>query len=490
MSLIPGDPVAQSLVQQNMLQREFQDGLLPSFLYRAEVAASEEWTGQAGDTKTFTGTGFMDIDTTPKDPRVDPTPKEYPFEQWSATLNDWKDTADVQMTQSYNSIQSLYLEKAKKLGINAGATLNRIIRQRLFNPAQAGWTVANTAQSATTTLRVERLNGFTTARRPDLPAGSPVRYDPVSAANPLQITIQTSATTTVTRNVTGFVSDFFILGAPDEFGPGTLTLDAAVTVADRAAVIASNATWLWRAGTGYDPQFGKIDQITSANLLRFNDIQAAVANFNIENVQPHADGFFHMHISPISERQLFGDVAFQRLETSRGLNDNPYLRNVISTTMGCVFIRNNENPIPQNVANGRAASYANFYANPGTTPTDALGFELWNTGNPTTGRVVQRALLVGEGFLKEYLQKQAGYVTDAGVMGIVVDPDGQVSNNGVVIRMRGVNMYIRAAQNRTMDQVSMTWRCIGDWVGRPDGTTGGPAKTKRVASIEHATGLT
>lgn len=247
MSLIPGDPVAQSLVQQNMLQREFQDGLLPSFLYRAEVAASEEWTGQAGDTKTFTGTGFMDIDTTPKDPRVDPTPKEYPFEQWSATLNDWKDTADVQMTQSYNSIQSLYLEKAKKLGINAGATLNRIIRQRLFNPAQAGWTVANTAQSATTTLRVERLNGFTTARRPDLPAGSPVRYDPVSAANPLQITIQTSATTTVTRNVTGFVSDFFILGAPDEFGPGTLTLDAAVTVADRAAVIASNATWLWRA---------------------------------------------------------------------------------------------------------------------------------------------------------------------------------------------------------------------------------------------------
>lgn len=65
MSLIPNNPPLRDLVQQNFLQREFQDGLLPRFLFRAEVASTEDWPGQAGDTKVFTGDGFIEVSTKP-----------------------------------------------------------------------------------------------------------------------------------------------------------------------------------------------------------------------------------------------------------------------------------------------------------------------------------------------------------------------------------------------------------------------------------------
>ena len=476
MSLIPNNPPLRDLVQQNFLQREFQDGLLPRFLFRAEVASTEDWPGQAGDTKVFTGDGFIEVSTKPKDPTIDPTPKTYPVEQWSATLYDWKETVDVNMVQSFQAAQSLYLRNGKKLAINGGHTLNRIIRQRLLNPAQAGWTVADGAQTSTVTLRVRRLNGFTEARRPDLGTGSQVRYAPVTTLNPLQVQIEGVGT----RNVIGYNPD----NPGDVFGPGTVTLDAAVTVADRAAVIARNATWLYRVGTGHDPVQGKIDQITAANLLRLSDLRAGVARFNAQNIEPHADGYIHGHIDPISERQLFGDPELQRLSTGSTLNAGPYLRNVLGVVMGVVLIRNNEMPYPDTVDNGRIATRGPSY----WSEDDALGMELWSTGSPATGRPVRRVLLVGDGFLKEYMQRQENYISDAGVMGVVADPDGQVQNNGVVIRMNGVNLMIRAAQNRTMDQVSMTWRFIGDWVGRPDTVVGDDARYKRVAVIEHAAG--
>lgn len=480
MSLIPNNAVLRSLVQQNMLQREFQDGLLPRFLFRAEVASVESWPGQAGDTKVFTDDGFLPIDIAPLPVTTDPTPQTYPVEQWSASLYDWKGTVDVNMVQSFQAMQSLYLRNAKKLSIQGGFTLNNIVRQRLMNAAQAGWTVADGAQGPTTTLRVRRINGFTDVRRPDLASGSPVRYETVSSTNPLQITVQGNGT----RNVTGFTPD----NAGDIWGPGTLTLDLAVTVTDRAAVIASNSTWLWRVGTGYDPNAGKIDQITAANLLRWSDIRAVVAHFQsgLAPVEEHEDGYYHMHIDPMGSKQLFADPETQRLYTARELNSGPYLKGTFSTGMGVVLIENALMPDPSTVLNGQVAQLPagkKFYST-----ADSLGFELWPTGTPATSQPVRRALLVGRGFLKEYQQEQLNYVSDAGVTGIIADPDGLVQNNGVAIRMQGVNLYIRSGMNRTMDQISMTWRFIGDWVAKPDGCVGDASKYKRASVIEYAYG--
>ena len=86
---------------------------------------------------------------------------------------------------------------ARKLGINAAQTMNRIVRNRMYNVAESGHTVADGAQVAVTSLRVKRLNGFTKARSA---SGSVVRFNDVSSANPLTINVEGVGT----RSVIGF----------------------------------------------------------------------------------------------------------------------------------------------------------------------------------------------------------------------------------------------------------------------------------------------
>ena len=455
-------PEIRAIVQENILERSFHDSLFPRLLFRGE-ATPQVWPANVGDTMVFTGVGLIKPKMKPLKPGQDPVPSSVAYEQWTAQLEQYADTQDTNMPTSIVAIANLFLRNAHQLGLSAGQTLNRIPRNRLYNAAESGWTVTDQSQSGVNVLRVKRLNGFTRARRPDLVAGSPVRFDAVSGNNPLPVTILTTGGAT-TRNVIGFSPDT----AGDEIGPGTITLNGApVTVNNRAYVYSSDRTYIVRVGGGL-----QIDDIIGTDILKLSDIRTAVARLRQSNVPEQPDGRFHCHLDPTSEAQIFADDEFQRLLTA--LPDYyMYKQFTIGELLGCVFFRNNECPLPETVEGGETATYSQ---------DDPFAGELYANGT-TTGVRVHRALFVGQGGLHEYYQDLTGLITEAGMVGRVAEP--RITNNGIEVFTERIQLILRAPLNRLQDQVSTSWKFIGDWPVRTDATTGDAARYKRVCVIQH-----
>lgn len=460
-STIVQDPAIRALTQENLLERAFHDALFPRLLFRGEASA-QLWPNNVGDNMVFTGPGLITPDMRPLQPGTDPLPTTYASEQWEATLQQYSSSIDTHMPTSITAIANLFLRNAQQLGLQAGMTLNRVVRNRAFNAALSGWTVADGAQVATTSLRVKRLNGFTKARRPDLAAGSPVRFNTVSSNNPLVITVEESGVPAA-RTVTGFTPDV----AGDETGPGVLTINAAVTVADRDAVYSGDRTGIVRVGGG-----NSVGAIGSSDILRLQDIRSAVSRFWQQNVPEMPDGRFHAHMGPTSQNQIFADTEFGRLLTS--LPDYYMYRQFsIGEILNTVIFRNSENPLPETVIGGSTAAYSQ---------NDPFAGELFANGL-TTGVRINRVLFLAQGAIMEYYQDLSGLVTEAGVTGKVGRPT--VNNNGIEVMTERVQLIIRAPLNRLQDQVSTSWKFIGDWPMRTDVTVGDAARFKRVLAIEH-----
>lgn len=464
-STITQQPEIRALVQENILERAFHDALFPRLLFRGE-ATPEIWPGNIGDRMIFTGAGLIKPKMRPLVPGQDPLPSTYSSEQWEAQLNQYADTIDTHMPTSVVAIANLFLRNAQQLGLSAGQSLNRIPRNRLFNAAESGHTVADGPQAGVSVIRVKRLNGFTRARRPDLALGSPVRFDVVSANNPLKIRIwdTTGAGVEVARTVTAFTADT----AGDEVGPGTITIvGGVVTVADRAYIVTEDRTYLVRVGGGM-----KVDDVGSTDLLRLSDIRTAVARFWTMNVPEQPDGRFHCHLDPVSQAQVFSDPEWQRLLTA--LPDYyMYRQFAIGELLNCVFFRNSENPLPETVDGGLTATYSQ---------DDPFAGELYNTGI-TSGVKVHRAMFVGQGILREYYQDLAQLITEAGITGRTAEP--RITNNSIEVFTERIQLILRAPLNRLQDQVSASWKFIGDWPVRTDVTTGDYARFKRVCVIQH-----
>jgi hypothetical protein len=461
-SVIAQAPEVRALVQDGVLERAFHDSLFPSMLYRGE-ATPVLWPANIGDRQIFTGTGLLAKNQRPLVPGVDPTPKTFSSEQWEAVAQQYADSIDTHMPTSMMAIASLFYRNAQQLGLQAGQSLNGIVRNKIYNAGLSGWTVADGAQNTTNTLRVKRLNGFTRARRPDLAAGSPVRYDPVSANNPLPIKL--FAGSEVARNVIGYTADT----AGDEVGPGTITIDGStVSVLDRAYVMSVNRTFLTRVGGG-----NSVDAVGSSDLFRLADVRSALAQMRTNNVPAHQDGYYHCQLDPTSEAQIFADSEFQRLLTS--LPDfYMYKQFGIGVLLGSIFIRNSESPIPETVIGGTAGTYS---------LDDNFAGELYSNGNPATGTVVHRPVFCGQSLIMEYHSDLANLITEAGITGKVAEP--RITNNGIDVFTERIQLIIRAPLNRLQDMVSTSWKFIGDWPVRTDGAVGSAAYYKRVVIVEH-----
>ena len=455
-------PDIRALTQENILERAFHDALYPRNLFRGE-AMPQLWPNNVGDTMVFTGTGLLKTKQKALVPGTDPTPSQFQYEQWTAQLQQYADAIDTHMPSSITAIASLFLRNAQQLGLGAAQTLNRISRNKMYNAALSGSTVADGGPQSGTTLRVKRLNGFTRARRPDLPLGSAVRFDTVSPNNKLAIRVFDNGADAA-FNVIGFSADT----AGDEAGPGTLTLESAMTaVAARAYVVANDRTVLVRVGGGL-----KVDDVGSGDKFTLADIRSAVARLWSQNVPEQADGRFHCHIDPISQAQIFADDQFARLLTS--LPDFfMYRQFAIGELLGNVFFRNSECPGPDTVEGGLTASYSQ---------DDPFAGELYNDGT-TSGVKIHRPLFVAQGLLMEYYQDLSGLITEAGITGAVGEP--KVTNNGIEIYSDRIQLIIRSPLNRLQDMVSTAWKFIGDWPIRTDSVTGDAARIKRALIVEH-----
>ncbi len=464
-------PTYRKLVQDNLITAKFEGALFPKMLFRSE-AMEEEWGDQTGDSKVFTGNGLIPVRTASVAPLAEPPLLGYGREQWTAQMRKYGIGIDTHTPTSAAAAVKLVVEDVEALGKNAGQTINRLVRQVLFNAGLSGHTVADGTQGPSTTIRVKRLNGFTRARRPDLAAGSPVRFDPVSANNPLPIKYTNTLASSV--NVIGFTPDF----AGDEIGPGTITTSAAISVTDRDAIVADTSTLIRRSGGG-----NRIDDLGASDLLVFSDLRTVLARLANMDVPQHSDGFFHGHMSPISKNQIFGDNEWQRLNES--LPDGlAYSEFVIGKKLGAIWYENNENPQLHNVsiANGSTDGATGDNYNPAL---ESFAGELFPNGTPTgAAGKVQRVLVTGGQFLREYYVDQDAYITEAGVNGRISEMP-RTQSGGVQIMAQRVKLIQRAPQDRWQEVVSQAWRFVGDFVARTDAASGDGRYIKRCAIIEH-----
>lgn len=473
-------PEIQAVIQQGILVREFFEPLFPRLLYRAEAGTPHGWPGNVGESMTFTADGEIDPTQESLDPMSDPGEVTYPREQWDATLKLYpKDgKMETHMVSSANAIVSLLMRNAKKQGLQAGRSLDLMCRTAIVNPGAAGATVADGAQAAVTNLKVKRLNGFTRARRPDIAKGSPVKYDFVTANNPLQIQVISGGVATQV-NVIAYSS--VVLG--DEVGPGTLTLDAPVTCLDRDPVVAINGTWQWHAGNGARQGFnnpGSIDTIGPGNTMHLSDLRGVFSRFhdtgNGTSVPVFPEGYYHCHMAPNIHAQLFSDAEMQRMETAILQVPDHYLfkKQLLSVALGFLIL--NDALVPKkNTVTGHGGGLNTF------SPKDPLGLETVNKA----GVGISYTVFVGEGGLNEYYQATDLYLSDAGVTGIIGE-FSNLDNDGVQVTTQGVSFIMRSAMNVMMDRVTTTWKWVGDHVFRPDGIMGDLSRFKRCALLAAA----
>jgi hypothetical protein len=468
-SAISQDPTIRQLVQENLLERAFHDALFPRLLYRME-ANPNLFPGHLGDTMIFTGSGLISAKPRPITPGTDPAPSTYTSEQWSATVQQYADSIDTHMPSSALAIADLFMRNAHQLGMSAGQSIDRVARDRLFNAALSGATYAagdfvgtgNQTLNPGVTLKVAYLNGFTKARGN---SGNPVRFDTVSATNPLAVSIVHTGGT-LSANVVGFTSE----NPGDEFGPGTLTLSFAggpYTVNALSTVTAVDATSIVRAGAK-----DEAGTLVAGDVADLSLIRDAVARMRSQSVPEQADGNYHAHIDPISEAQVFGDADFARLLTSMP-DYYMYSDFALGKLLGCVFFRNNESLAESKVV--RTGGATSTYS-----PLDPVAGLLANHAGTAK---IRRILFVGGGAMNEYYIDPNTLVSEAGVTG----KTGQfnITNNGISVAANRIQMIIRAPLDRLQQLVSCSYSFIGDFPVRTDAATGDAARYKRVCAVEH-----
>lgn len=444
---VVANPTVQSAIQDRTLQRVFRDALYPRLLYRME-AVPELWPVNLGANQTFTRTGLITPTTRPLAPGTDPVPSQYDIEQWEATAQQWGDSIDTHMPTSYVTLASLYLRNIQQLGLHAGQSMNRVVRDKLYNAYVAGNTVANGTQAGGTTLVVENLTGFTTL----LVNGRPT---PVSAGNPIPISIPAIGYTGV---VTAFVPNF----AGDEIHGGTLTVSPAhAGVTDRDAVLTDKRSELVYSGGG-----NRVDDVSAADQFTLADIRASIAKLRFNNVPTHEDGTYHCHLDPISESQIFGDNEFQRLNQS--LPDYiHYKRFAVASLLGATFYRNSEAPTTSTVNEDPSRGFT-------------TGFELTNPA----GVSIHRPIMTGLGAVEEKYLDESRYISEAGIQGKI--GEFAVTNGGVQVMTERIRLVMRSPADRLQQQTSSSWSFSGDWPIPTDETTESSAASyKRAVVIVH-----
>ena len=435
-----------SAIQDRTLQRTFRDPLFPRLLYRLEAVA-ELWPVNLGANQTFTRAGLIQPTTRPLSPNADAPTVQYPIEQWEATAQQFGRGIDTHMPTSYVTLASQYLRNMHQLGVHAGQSLNRTVRDKLFNCYVAGNTVIVAAgYGGGSALPVQNLAGFTKK----LFNGRPTV---VSASNPLSITINGVANTVV-----GFTSTI----AGDEIHSGTLTLGSAVGVlAGRLAVLASNRSLITYSGGGT-----RVDDVASTDQFRMADIRAQIAQLQFDNVPTHEDGTYHYHLDPISQSQIFGDNEFQRLNQS--MPDYIHYRKfAIAFLLGATFYRNTEAPNTSTVNEDPIDGYTTAF----------------ETTNPT-GVVLHRPIVTGQGAIEEKYLDESKYISEAGVQGKI--GEFAVVNGGMQIMTERIRLILRAPLDRLQQMTSAAWSFSGDWTMPTDQTaTSSAASYKRAVAIIH-----
>lgn len=459
MSIIPQLAHLAPLIQDNTLRRWFEDALYNELLFRME-ATPETWDAETGDTYIATRGSLLPVQTIPLTAGQDPSVVSEAFEQWKVTACQYGIAVDTGLPQSRAALASKFSRDARSLALNAGQSLNRIYRNKLFVPYCAGTTHADVLGSAALTMLVGSISGFTKV----LVDGE---ERDVSVANPKAATVDG----TVAVSVTGAVAT-----DPVNFplGAGTLTFAVAASWSAGDVVVAVDATAQVISGGGEST-----DALASTDVLKIENIRDAVATLQGNAVPPHEDGQYHVHIDPLAVSQLFADTEYQNLNQSL-VEGTPYKRFAIGQLLASTFYRNNEAPSEVNTGGAN-----NAFIQP-NRPNDAapsrLGQEISADVRNKAGVAVLRTIVTGGGSGYEKYIPEADYITEAGVTGKI--GGFSVYTGGMQINVDRIRYILRAPIDRNQQTVSQAWSWSGDF-GIPSDLLGGrgPARFKRAVVI-------
>jgi len=436
MSIIPDIPDVQTLVQDNTLKRYFYDQLYPNLMFREE-AEKTKWDAHVGDTSVQTRGSDLDPVVDPLTPGQDPIPDHEEFEQWVVTACQYGKSKDTNMMVSRAQLASKFFRDSRSMALNAGQSMDRLVRNKLFTPYLSGRTLTDNAGPSTSVV-VGSLNGFTEV----LKDGKVVT---VSAANPKNITINGTAAQVI--NFTPADSAF-------PLGRGTLTLAASTAFAAEDNVIADDAVYQRFSGGGDD-----LDTLTPTTVLTPEDIRWAVSQLQVNNVPPHEDGYYHVHIDPFGVNSIFGNAEFQNA-INTNYKDEQFQRFTIGTFYDCVFRRNTQVPNPRNTGGKTGTEFQdNRVTNaPSAKYSNEIGAEVRNKA----GVAIQRTIVTGMGAIIEKQIPESEYISDAGVIGKV---GGFTPINQYVAAadIAGVRYTLRAPIDRLGQVVSHAWSWSGDW---------------------------
>lgn len=321
----------QGIIQQNFLEREFQDALQSKLGYR-QIADRESFPNKIGETITKTRAGLKAPTITPMNPASNTnldnglSPTSWTMEQYTLSINQYGDTIDLNIVSDKVGLASQFLHNAKVNGIQAQQSVDRLARNALFNAYLGGNTSVNsTLGSQGVTVSVDDIRGF--------------QYVPV---NGVMVPVSGSNTASVSINgttytLTGATADVSNISLAPLGISGTLTFSANVSVANGTSgnsVLHANAPTILRPN-GRSTTAGLIgsDLLTMGLLL---DAQAQLRNncpLIAENSKFYGDNK--------SFRQLFADQDFKILYQGQ-YGSEAYRNGQVFSLLGIDFVPTTE----------------------------------------------------------------------------------------------------------------------------------------------------
>ncbi len=403
----------RAMMQNGILDRVFQEALVPNFIFPA-IADAMPWQGGLGDTKTFTRKGLLAPATTAIT-GSDTSAATYSIEQWSVTMDQYGQAVDTNMLTSSMALASKFLADVETLGINAGQSINQIARNKLYKGYAGGRTWCTTAGTSDTSIIVQSTNGFETVMVNGVPTA-------VSASNPLTVSIAGVANT-----VTGVNT-----------GTSTLTLGTARADVVGDSVVAANAPVSVRptGASAYD--------LGTSNVATFALFRSCVTRLRKMNV-PTIGGYYVAHIDPDTEAQLFSDSDFK--QALQGRVDSPIYRDLsIGRFGGIDWVRNIETPTLLGGSAGNVTVHRPIILGAGAlvaAPFEGMGELLRGTGvedvpdismiEAAPGVQVARIVRPPQDRLQQTLSTSWSWVGDYGVPSDSTTGDAALYKRAVVL---------------------------------------------------------
>lgn len=324
----------QPIIQQNFLERAFQDGLRSRLGFRA-IADRENFSIGIGESLTKTRTGLKAPVITPITPSNNTnldnglTPSGWTVEQYTMTLNMYGDTIDLNMVTSKVGIAGQFVKNATTNGIQAAQSLDRLARNALFAAYLGGNTrVRTTLGAPATTINVDDIRGFQFTLVNGVMTA-------VSVSNTMTVTVGSNAYT-----LTGATADGSNVSTAPNGISGTLTFSGNVTVADATA---GNAVTSAVAPLIHRPNNrATVAALQSTDTLLMQTVLAAVADLRGNNV-PAVDGAYNCYLDDKQLLGLFADGDFKLLYRG-AYGSEEYRSGQIIELLGVRFIPTNEAP--------------------------------------------------------------------------------------------------------------------------------------------------